>query len=78
MDKTNDNELMEQVSAGKVEKLDKIEGFPVGSKVVIEIFGSEIKAESQVLEVTEKKAPQGIYSPPKGFIIKSFDSIIRK
>lgn len=65
-------------SEKEFEKLDKIEGFPVGSEVVIEIFGSEIKAESQILEVTEKKAPPGIYSPPKGFTKKSFDSILRK
>jgi len=65
-------------SEKELEKMDKIEGFPVGSEVVVEIFGSEIKAESQVLEVTEKEAPPGIYSPPKGFTKKSFDSILRK
>ena len=60
------------------EKLDKIEGFPVVSEVIVEMFGSEIIDESQVLEVTEKKAPPGIYSPPKGFTKKSFDSILKK
>jgi len=65
-------------SEKEFEKLDKIEGFPVGSEVVIEIFGSAIKAETQVLEVTEKKVPPGIYSPPKGFTKKSFDSILKK
>jgi hypothetical protein len=65
-------------SEKEFEKLDKIEGFSVGSEVVIEIFGSAIKVESQILEVTEKKAPLGIYSPPKGFTKKSFDSILRK
>jgi len=60
-------------SEKEFEKLDKIEGFPIGSEVIIEMFGSEIKAESQVLEVTEKKAPAGIYSPPQEFTKKSFD-----
>ena len=65
-------------SEKEFEKLNKIEGFPVGSEMVVEMFGSEIKVESQILEVTEKKAPPGIYSLPKGFTKKSFDSILRK
>ena len=58
---------VDEDSKKELEKLDKAEGFQVASEVSVNMFGSEIKVESQVLEVTEKPAPAGIYSVPKDY-----------
>jgi hypothetical protein len=58
---------VDENSKKEIKKMDKIEGFHVASEVIVNMFGSEIKVESQVLEVTEKPAPAGIYSPPKDY-----------
>ncbi len=58
---------VDENSKKELEKMDKIEGFHVASEVIVNMFGSEIKVESQVLEVTEKPAPAGIYSVPKDY-----------
>ena len=50
-----------------LEKMHKIEGFHVASEVIVNMFGSEINVESQVLELEEKPAPPGIYSVPKDY-----------
>jgi hypothetical protein len=58
---------VDENSRKELEKMDKIEGFQIAAEVTVNMFGSEINVESQVLEVTEKPAPAGIYSPPKGY-----------
>jgi len=44
---------------GKMEKLDR---FQVAGEACIDIFGSEIKVESQCLEIAERPAPHPPYS----------------
>jgi len=58
---------VDENSKKELEKLDTLDGFQVAAEVTVSIFGSEIKAESQSLEVVEKPAPAGIYSVPKGY-----------
>jgi len=58
---------VDENSRKELEKMDKIEGFQIAAEVTVNMFGSEIKVESQVLEVVEKPAPPGIYSVPKGY-----------
>jgi len=58
---------VDENSKKELEKLDKIEEFQIASEVTVNMFGSEINVESQVLEVVEKPAPPGIYSAPKGY-----------
>lgn len=58
---------VDESSKKELEKMDKIEGFQIAAEVTVNMFGSEMKVESQVLEVTEKAAPAGIYSPPKDY-----------
>jgi hypothetical protein len=58
---------VDENSRKEIEKMDKIEGFQIAAEVTVNMFGSEINVESQVLEVTEKPAPAGIYSPPKDY-----------
>jgi hypothetical protein len=58
---------VDENSKKELEKMDKIEGFQIAAEVTVNMFGSEINVESQVLEVVEKPAPPGIYSAPKGY-----------
>lgn len=58
---------VDEDSKKEIKKMDKIEGFQVASEVIVNMFGSEIKVESQALEVTEKPAPPGTYSVPKDY-----------
>ena len=58
---------VDENSKKELEKMDKIEGFQIAAEVTVNMFGSEINVESQVLEVTEKPAPAGIYSVPKDY-----------
>ncbi|MFB0519337.1 MAG: hypothetical protein ACETWC_08660 [Acidobacteriota bacterium] len=54
-------------SKKELEKLDTVDGFQVSTEVTFSIFGSEIKAEAQCLEVAERPAPAGVYSVPKDY-----------
>lgn len=58
---------VDENSKKELKKMDKIEGFQVASEVTVNMFGSEIKVESQVLQLQEKPAPPGIYSVPKEY-----------
>ncbi|MCP5108384.1 MAG: hypothetical protein GY950_33665 [bacterium] len=55
---------------GVMDQLESVGGFQVGSEVTIGIFGTEIKADTQCMEVAEKPAPAGIYSVPDGYTEK--------
>lgn len=58
-------------SKKELEKMNGIDGFQVASELTINIFGTDINVESQCLEVTEKPAPAGTYSVPRGYIKKA-------
>jgi hypothetical protein len=58
---------VDEDSKKELEKMNRIEGFQVASEVIVNMFGSEIKVESQVLEVVEEPAPAGIYSVPNDY-----------
>jgi len=45
----------------------KINGFPVLSETTTKVMGNEIKSTEELVEVTEKAAPAGIYDIPAGF-----------
>jgi hypothetical protein len=58
---------IDEASSKELEKLDTVQGFQVAADVTLSLFGSEMIMEGQYLEVVEKSAPPGIYSPPKDF-----------
>lgn len=58
---------IDEDSRKELEKLDTVDGFQVAAEVTISILGSEIKVEAQTLELSEKPAPPGIYSVPRGY-----------
>jgi len=58
---------IEESSKKELDKLESVGGFQIAVEITMEIFGTQIRMESQSLEVTEKPAPPGIYSVPKGY-----------
>lgn len=70
---------VDENSKKELEKLDTVDGFQVAAEITISIFGSEIKAEAQCLEVAERPAPAGVYSVPKDYMRQYYHRIkIRK
>jgi hypothetical protein len=64
---------IDENSEKELEKMNLKDGFQAASELTINIFGTEINVESQSLEVTEKPAPPGTYSVPKGYTKKTIN-----
>lgn len=60
-------------SKKELEKMEAVEGFQVAAEITIDIFGSEINMEMQVLEIEERPAPADAYSVPSDYTKKAFD-----
>ncbi len=58
---------MDDNSKNELKKMSSVKGFQIASELTINIFGTEIKVESQCLDVAERSAPAGTYSIPKGY-----------
>ena len=56
-----------------VEDFQKMEGFPVLTKVSMSMMGSEMKYQEEVISVEKKAAPQGTYDVPQGFTKADFN-----
>jgi Domain of unknown function (DUF4412) len=50
-----------------IKEFQKIKGFPVLSESVLKMMGNEIKSSEELIEVSEKAAPAGIYDIPSGY-----------
>ena len=48
----------------------KINGYQVASEMTMNMMGANMKVTSQVVEITKKDAPAGVYSVPAGFTKK--------
>jgi hypothetical protein len=64
---------IDEESKKELEKMEAVEGVQVAAEITINIFGSEIKMEMQVLEIEERPAPADAYSVPSDYTRKSFD-----
>ena len=63
---------------GLAEELKKMEGYPVLTKVSMNIMGAEQKYKEELVSAEEKDAPAGTYDPPKDYSITSFDPMEQK
>lgn len=61
---------IDENSKKAMEEMTKSDGFEIASEITVNIFGAEIKMESQCLEIEEKPAPSGTYSVPAGYTKK--------
>ncbi len=50
-----------------IKEFQKIKGFPVFSESVSKVMGNELKSSEELIEISEKAAPEGIYEIPAGF-----------
>jgi hypothetical protein len=66
---------IDEASQNEMAKMEEVDGFQIAVDLTIEIFGSQINVESQTLEVSEKPAPPGTYSVPKGYTKKDINFI---
>ena len=48
----------------------KINGYQVSSEMTMNMMGSNMKVITQVLEITKKDAPEGLYKVPSGYTKK--------
>jgi hypothetical protein len=48
----------------------KINGYQVASEMTMDMMGSKLNVTSQVVEITQKPAPAGIYAVPAGYTKK--------
>jgi hypothetical protein len=53
-----------------VKEMEKIQGFQIKSEITMDMMGTEMKSSQEVVEITEKTAPPGIYSAPEGYTKK--------
>jgi len=57
--------------AGAVAEFAKIKGYQVASDMTGDIMGAQLHATSEVVEITQKPAPDGIFAPPAGYTKKA-------
>jgi hypothetical protein len=50
-----------------IAELMKINGYQVSSEMTMNVMGADMKVTTQVVEITKKDAPAGIYAVPPGF-----------
>jgi hypothetical protein len=62
---------MMRLDDNSVKEMMKIKGYQVASEMSAEMMGAKIHSTSEVLEITTKGAPAGIYSVPAGFTKKA-------
>ncbi len=60
-------QFLDEASIGE---LNKIDGFQVASETSGEIMGAKIRSTTEIVEITPKAAPPGVYAPPPGFTKK--------
>jgi hypothetical protein len=61
------NSSMPFLDEKAVAEFKKIQGFQVAGEMTMNMMGQDVKIKSNVLEITKKDAPAGIYSVPAGY-----------
>lgn len=58
---------MQFMDDASLAEFNKIQGFQVASEMSMDMMGSKMKVTSEVVEITKKPAPAGLYAVPAGF-----------
>ena len=53
-----------------LDEFKKIDGYQIASEMSMDMMGATMRANTQVLEISNKPAPAGIYAPPSGYTLK--------
>jgi len=62
---------MQFMDDAAIAEMMKINGYQVASEMTMDMMGSKLKVNSQVVEISQKPAPAGIYAVPAGFTKKA-------
>jgi opacity protein-like surface antigen len=62
---------MQFMDDAAIAELMKINGYQVASEMSMDMMGSKVRVTSQVEEIAQKPAPDGIYAVPPGFTKKA-------
>jgi uncharacterized membrane protein YqiK len=60
------------------DEMKKIEGFTVYSAGTMSMMGTDVKTTEELMEVSEKSAPAGLYDIPSGYTEKAYNPMERK
>jgi hypothetical protein len=50
-----------------VKEMAKIKGFQIASETTMEMMGAKVRSTSEVIEISQKTPPAGVYSVPAGY-----------
>jgi hypothetical protein len=50
-----------------VKEFSKIKGYQIATETTGEIMGAKMHSTTEVVEISKKNAPAGIYAPPTGY-----------
>jgi hypothetical protein len=64
-----------QLDTKAIAEMKKIRGFWIASETVVDMMGSKMKTSTEVVEITQKTPPAGIYTVPSGYTKKDFISM---
>lgn len=56
-----------QLNDQSIQEMKKIEGFQIRSETTMNMMGSDINSYQEVVEISKKAAPAGIYTVPEGY-----------
>ena len=62
---------MMRLDENSIKEMMKIKGYQIASETNAEIMGAKIHSTNEVVEITKKSAPAGVYSVPAGFAKKA-------
>lgn len=66
---------MNPFTTALIEKLRDIEGYPVLTVITMSVEGSKTNSREEVISIEEKKAPDGIYDIPEGYILVDYNPL---
>jgi len=61
------SQAMFRLDEKAMEEFKKINGYQIRQDISMDMMGTEMKSWTEVVEITKKSAPAGIYSPPEGY-----------
>lgn len=61
------SQAMFRLDEKAMEEFKKIKGYQIRQDISMDMMGTEMNSWSEVVEITKKSAPAGVYAPPEGY-----------
>ena len=59
-----------RLNENAVKEMEEIQGFQIKSEMTMDMMGNEMKTSQEVIEISKKPAPAGVYGAPAGYTKK--------